>query len=345
MGLPLYNPTGSILYLSELEPEPEHSGILSRRLGGPTPSPKHRRPHRHLHRSTPPLAQPLGDYHPTVLKSVPEHSHPDRSCNRPSYPLPKLPRSLNDLDVETREGRDLARSSPCLPRRPSLEREEAFCGERPAKKRCLPDAEPEASDETVQELYRLGLLYDNPHERGERFTFDAIVHDEPLYNVNVRKSKRGRWCRGAGRRGTPDSWHYSLPLELSFAALEDDERMARLLMAPEDDELVSVTELNRWTAIRAIHRHLEGSEVAGPSVTETQLSVISPSSAPHAASTGTVTQPQSTPQSLPASQDFPEMVSDSEHDDAEVVEWEVLDDSQSDGDGATAGAEAWVVLG
>lgn len=348
MGLPLYNPVGSLLYLSELEPGPDDSGILGRRLGGPTPSSKHRRPYRHCHRSTPPLSQPLGDYHPTVLKSVPEHSHLDRSRNWPSYPLPKVPRSVHDLDAEAREGRDLARSSPYLPRRPSLEREEAFCGSRPAKKRCLSGDSTEASDdETVQELYRLGLLYDNPHERGERFTLDAIVHDEPLYNVNVRKTKRGRKDHRARRLGTADSWGYRLPLDLSFAALEDDERLARLLMAPDHDEFVNQAGQNSCAAPRTTRQSLEEPDVAGPRVRvvyelEMQDSVPSASTSPHRHRATTKTQP--TTQSLPASQDFPDLVSDSEHDDAEGVEWEVLDGSESDSGGA-AGPEAWVVLG
>jgi hypothetical protein len=75
---------------------------------------------------------------------------------------------------------------------------------------------------------------------------------------------------------------------------------------------------------------------------ETQGSLNSTSLAPQA--NRTVTKTQSTSQSLPASQDFPELISDSEHDDAEVVGWEVLDDCESNG-GGTAGPEAWVVLG
>lgn len=351
MGLPLYNPRASILYLAELEPEPDDSGILSRRLGGPTPSPKHHRPYRHFHRSAPPLSQPLGDYHPTVLKPVPEHSHSDRSGNWPSYPLPKVPRNIDDLDldVEAREGRDLSRSSQSLPRRPSLEREEAFCGERPAKKRCLPEDDTDASDETVQELYRLGILYDNPHERGERFTFDAIVHDEPLYNISVRHSKRVRKGHRAARQVAHGSWHYALPLDLSFAALRDDERLARLLMAPDPGELVSPAELNRWTAARAVCRRSGEPEVAaGPSVRvvyELQTELSANSTRSTSRDDRTVAETQSKSQSLPATQDFPELLTDSEHDDADGVEWEVLDNnSESSSDGA-AGPEAWVVLG
>ncbi|KAB5515480.1 hypothetical protein GE09DRAFT_578397 [Coniochaeta sp. 2T2.1] len=332
MGLPLYQPAGSILYLSELEPESGESGILSRRLG-PTPSPKHRRQYHPGSRTSSPAVQP--DYHSSVLNPavVPAPTRYDHSIYGPRDHDLRTPRRLDDIDLQTREGRDLARSSPSLPRRPSLEREEAFCGERPAKKRCR-SAEGD-SDETVRELYRLGLLYDNPHERGERFSFDSIVHDGPLYSINVRQSKRRAKRRGVAPRGTQ---HYNLPLELSMTALEDDERLARFLMAPDDDAMFSQAELTRWTTARAASRLAEERGMARPGLRvvyefETENDEERSTKAP------------STTQSLPASQDFPELVSDSEHDDAEGVEWEVLGDSEISGDGAAAGNEAWVVLG
>ncbi|KAB5569946.1 hypothetical protein GE09DRAFT_691681 [Coniochaeta sp. 2T2.1] len=330
MGLPLYQPAGSILYLSELEPELGESGILSRRLG-PTPSPKHRRRYHPSARTVTPAVQP--DYHPSVLKPavVPGPSRYDPSIYGPRDHDQRTPRRLDDIDIQTREGRDLARSSAWLPRRPSLEREEAFCGERPAKKRCR----SEDGDETVRELYRLGLLYDNPHERGERFSFDSIVHDGPLYSISVQQSRRRAKRRGSDRRGT---WHHSLPLELSMTALEDDERLARFLVAPDDDEMVSPAELPRWTTAQTVRRRAEERGAARPG-----LRVVYELETDNDEEGGT--EVHRTTQSLPASQDFPELVSDFEHDDTEGVGWEVLGDSEISSDGSAAGHEAWVVLG
>ena len=56
------------------------------------------------------------------------------------------------------------------------------------------DGEEEEEEEArqVAELYRLGLLYDDEHERGEAFSLDRIVRDEPVYSVRVRRPRSGR---------------------------------------------------------------------------------------------------------------------------------------------------------
>jgi hypothetical protein len=182
----------------------------------------------------------------------------------------------------------------------------------------------------VRELYRLGILYDDPHSRGERFTFDAIVHDQPGYSVAFGGNKRSK-RRLRQRDG--ESWGCGLPLELSFAALGDDERLARL-MAPDESEMVS---LDGWTADQAVEWH-PGGRHDGVS-----MRVIYEVETEDPVHLGRVDgfeggETQTTTQSLPPAHDFPELVSDSEHDD---------DDGQADGEWEEVldEAEAWVVLG
>lgn len=133
---------------------------------------------------------------------------------------------------EDESGRDLARSDVPLPsdghrrRPPSLERQEAFRDARTVKRRTTIDD---------AELYRLGLLYDDEHERGSGFNLDAIVHDEPAYTLNMRPAKRGRKRKSDQAHGPVRD----LPLNLSFAALGDDEALAHFLISPDEDEIYS----------------------------------------------------------------------------------------------------------
>jgi len=373
MGLPLYNPPTS-LYLSDLEPEEEPDdeygpggrGILTRRVVGPTPSPKHaRRHHRDHHnqqRSSLVVAAAVGDYHPAFLRPPPPPPTPVRE--RLTRERRGACRSGGDDDnprgsendrrhgegegkrqrKADRAGRDAARSDRCagsaLLRRPSLEREEAFCGDRPGRKRGWVDAVM-GGDETTAELYRLGLLYDDPHERGDLFNLDAIVRDEPVYGFTVGTRRRGgRNGKVKGGRKRWDDWSGAglpLELELSFAALEEDERLAALMLGSVRDE-VGTGEVERWTDHRDVWGEM-GSREAGLG-----NSVIGSSNV-EGGGLGMRTKSRETEtrwqtQEPPASQDFPEMMTDSGHDGSEGVEWEVLDgESESCG-----GSEAWVVL-
>lgn len=171
-----------------------------------------------------------------------ENDGPLRSRQRRRHHAPPAPgksiRARQRWDLDATEGRDIARSSFRLPsdghrgrRPPSLERQEAFRDGRTAKKRaCLASAD-DLSDE---DLYRLGLLYDDEHERGSGFTFDAIVRSEPLYKLNVRPIKRGRQDTNLKNSF---GGQFDLPLDLSFAGLGDDEALAQFLISPEESEL------------------------------------------------------------------------------------------------------------
>lgn len=175
------------------------------------------------------------------------HSHPASSGGRPPR------RAHMGRDLDEKEGRDLARSPGgdgggrrTTRRPPSLERQEAFRDGRTAKKRVFPrrsggdggagDDDDDDDDPVKAELYRLGLLYDDEHERGSGFTFDAIARSEPAYRLNLRSGKRGRKARGPSSSSSGDEGDLGdLPLDLSFAALGEDEALARFLVSPGEE--------------------------------------------------------------------------------------------------------------
>ncbi|KAI3530446.1 hypothetical protein CSPX01_14851 [Colletotrichum filicis] len=135
---------------------------------------------------------------------------------------------------EAAEGRNLASSGHKLPgehrRTPSLERQDAFRDPRTTKARLYPEDAPD-----IEELYRLGLLYDDEHIRGPAFGLDIINHhSEPEYTM--RPAKRAR-------KSKPQQISYDddvqLALDLSLAELGRDESFAQFLCSPELDELPS----------------------------------------------------------------------------------------------------------
>lgn len=185
------------------------------------------------------------------------------------------------LDVA--EGAALARSSVRLPgdaasaahprsstlsRHPSLRRQEAFRADVTAKSArrqvSLEDsvtedeAEQDMDDETA-ELYRLGLLYDDEHERGSLFDLGKITRpagEAPAYTVReakrVKRSSNRASTSGSGEEGF--SWDFRAfladhtglarahtkapelsPLSLSLHGLAGDEAIARFLISPDDD--------------------------------------------------------------------------------------------------------------
>ncbi|KAJ9136823.1 hypothetical protein NKR23_g9499 [Pleurostoma richardsiae] len=148
------------------------------------------------------------------------------------------------------EGHDLARSGDPLPsdgdrsRPPSLERQEAFRDARTAKRQCSSSSSTclAEDDDDDAELYRLGLLYDDEHERGPGFSLDAVVHDEPAYaySVNFRQQGKRGQKRKVEEHGTGTDGHFELPLNLSFSRLADDEAIARFLISPLDEEVVDI---------------------------------------------------------------------------------------------------------
>lgn len=109
-------------------------------------------------------------------------------------------------------------------RRPTLEREDAFCDAntfKPNGVRTLSGGD----DAEVADLYRMGLLYDEG-ETKNTFDLNSIRRDEPVYTI--RSAKRSR-------RTNAKSLGYDIPqpldLDLSFADLGDDDAIARYLNA------------------------------------------------------------------------------------------------------------------
>ena len=124
-------------------------------------------------------------------------------------------------------------------RPPSLERQDAFRDEKTAKRRRSADDTPvamrrgraeleEADACSVTELYRLGLLYDDEHERGAEFSLAQIVREEPAYSLRVRPAKRGRREEGERRIGFVSM---SCAVDLAFSAFGEDEALARWLLS------------------------------------------------------------------------------------------------------------------
>ncbi|KAK0738908.1 hypothetical protein B0T18DRAFT_395124 [Schizothecium vesticola] len=137
---------------------------------------------------------------------------------------------LGDEDVELARCKDFR--LPGQPRVPSLERQDAFCEGRRGvglKKQAQVQCERtrgrkrpmEVDDE---ELYRMGLLYDDEHERGEGFGMDMIERGP----VEDGDDKDAEW----------EEERWKLDLALSFAQLGDDEALAAFLMAPGAEERV-----------------------------------------------------------------------------------------------------------
>lgn len=140
---------------------------------------------------------------------------------------------------EEDDGLELARSSVHLPsdgdrlqRRPSLEREEAFCdpttykGCGNVKVQRLPTVSPN-DDAQVAELYRMGLLYDESDKAtaDTSFNLNTISHDAPVYSI--RAAKKARKLHNKTR-----ALREPLNLDLSFADLGNDNELARYLVSP-----------------------------------------------------------------------------------------------------------------
>ncbi|KAK3897315.1 hypothetical protein C8A05DRAFT_48021 [Staphylotrichum tortipilum] len=130
-------------------------------------------------------------------------------------------------------------SSPDRRRPPSLERQDAFRDEKTAKRRRVErELTPEWDDhmvvqaqeaEEIAELYRLGLLYDDEHERGAGFSMEQIVREEPVYSVRVRNGRRGRG--GGSEIGFR-------PLEqMAFSVFGEDKALAGWLVGSSAMEL------------------------------------------------------------------------------------------------------------
>jgi hypothetical protein len=186
----------------------------------------------------------------------------------------QLHRNRQRWSSERDEGQDLARSTVPLPsdnfrrptRCPSLERQEAFRDPATSKRNLQASISSLYGDVDVDtaELYRLGLLYDDEHSRGSGFNLNTIVHEEPTFAL--RPSKRARKINDS--RGC-DLEQHSLQLDLSFAQLGQDDRIAQYLISPSpseasDDETIqhrSEDRSSKRPPLKVIYELIEAEEI------------------------------------------------------------------------------------
>jgi len=307
MGLALHNPS---------DPLPLSNLIEDRQL--PTRSELEISPESSFFWST---EAPFGPFARRENNGQLRYRHRPRHRTPPAHGKP--PRARQDWDLEASEGRDLALGSSRRP--PSLERQEAFRDGRTSKKRaCLVGADDFGDD---ADLYRLGLLYDDEHERGSGFTFDAIVRNEPLYRLNVRPIKRGR---RAAISAPSFSHRHGLPLDLSFAAFGDDEAIAQFLISPEESELKYEEDANETSTASA-------GEVLRPSMTAIYELEPDGSTSFTLQNSTTSISPRTTSHSLANTAleavNLPDLISDNDHDndknDDETNDWEIVQTSNT----------------
>ncbi|KAK8108675.1 hypothetical protein PG984_014476 [Apiospora sp. TS-2023a] len=127
---------------------------------------------------------------------------------------------IENLD-EDEDDLGLARSDIPLPgdsshSKPRLERQGAFRGTSMGGGFV-------SSDDVVEndaDLYRLGLLYDDGDEEGNRgpgFDLNAIVHDEPVYAVRLSRQKR----KGGKNSNNTRMYTPGTPLQVIYESMED----------------------------------------------------------------------------------------------------------------------------
>ena len=121
---------------------------------------------------------------------------------------------------------------------PSLERGDAFWDGRACKAKRKREfasrdgsqerTESQQSREEVEELYRMGLLYDDERVRGEGFSLGGLQRErdgvgEVVWNVRYRPV--GRRGRALVRRERDNVGFEGLSLALSFTRLREDEAL------------------------------------------------------------------------------------------------------------------------
>lgn len=161
------------------------------------------------------------------------HSDGYMALAKPLHPLAFRPKSRSKLsrkvngNVDDESHETLARSEVPMPsdrhrtvRRPSLEREDAFCDANTFK---IANADLRG-DAQVAELYRMGLLYDE-EDKAETLNLNSIKHEAPVYSVrHAKRARRSSRAHGHGASGP-------LPLDISFSDLGEDDAIARYLSA------------------------------------------------------------------------------------------------------------------
>ena len=142
--------------------------------------------------------------------------------------------------------RSLSPPSTRHSRPPSLERQNAFCDEQSKKRRRSSDDSTSSRSDSlvydsesmselhdmdkrdIAELYRLGLLYQNEYERGEGFSLDDIVREEPMYSVRVVQARPRGKDADTGKPGA--ACPYKLTLDLDSAPFSKEEKFKTWLV-------------------------------------------------------------------------------------------------------------------
>jgi hypothetical protein len=154
-------------------------------------------------------------------------------------------------------------------RPPSLERQDAFRDEKTVKVkrrrgRGRPNTTASASTTWAEdeqhspvrlgtgdldasetaELYRMGLLYDDEHERGAGFSLDAIARDPeaPVYSLRVQPARRRRRDERDDRGDNA-----ALSVDLAFSAFGADEALAGWLLSGSSSQGTVLEESRPWT--------------------------------------------------------------------------------------------------
>ncbi|KAI0882009.1 uncharacterized protein GGS22DRAFT_53515 [Annulohypoxylon maeteangense] len=214
------------------------------------------------------------------------------------------------------------------PKKPRLERQEAFRE---------PNTQFYHSDivDDDAELYKLGLLYDDEHVRGSRFSLDTIVHSDPVYSV--RPAKRARKQR-------QDTSY--LHLDLSFASLGSDSdlqhylvpELALLTPPPED---APVNEGRRGNDITPARSYRDAVMATIPELPESSIHSLD----------ALIAEKTWFPELIP------DIETDIEEDEEDGQDWALLDNAdvlsttdtdaltEDTADATSATGEAWIVLG
>ncbi|KAK4451071.1 hypothetical protein QBC34DRAFT_493529 [Podospora aff. communis PSN243] len=124
--------------------------------------------------------------------------------------------SRKSTKFDSAEGIALARCEdvrlPGEKRPPSLERQDAFRDGSTCKRKREGLRSLQRGDSQDEELYRLGILYDDEYTRGEGFSFASIAREAPVWNGEEEEGEV-KESDGAEKGG---------PMVRGFASLQDD---------------------------------------------------------------------------------------------------------------------------
>lgn len=161
----------------------------------------------------------------------------------------------SDVPLPGDGGRDSSKTKP------RLERQEAFRGTSVGGGFV-------SSDDVVEneaDLYRLGLLYDDGDEEGNRgpgFDLNAIAHDEPVYAVRLsRRKRKGGKNNNSARIYTPGT-----PLHVIYESMDSLYSMSPSLL--ENYGFGGEDEGEDWSFIHSLMPHGSSTTADAVSVDE-----------------------------------------------------------------------------